>query len=185
MREILPIKSLFTLYIIISGNFLISLLGCKIQYLFNHNMFIKHLLGFITLLFFVVLGDDEYNSKDPNKQLLFTLGIYLLFIITTRIHYNTWVIFILISATIYILDIYLKNDNVEKSTKDTIQKIEKVLFILNAIVIMVGFFVYLGDKKIEYNKDFNYLTFMFGKPECKKSDLVNHSFLHSLKNALK
>ena len=185
MREILPLKSLFTLYLIISGNFLASLLGCKIQHLFNHNMFIKHLLGFITLLFFVVLSDDEYNSKDPNKQLLFTLGIYLLFIITTRINYNAWVIFILISATIYILDIYRKNDNVEKSTKDTIQKIEKVLFVLNAIVITLGFLVYLGDKKIEYNKDFTYLTFLFGKPECKNDQFVNNNVLRSLKSAFK
>ncbi len=167
MKEVLPIKSLFVLYLLISGNFLATLLGCRIQHLFSHNMLIKHLLGYMTLHFFVVLGDDDYTTKDPNKQLLLTLGIYLLFIITTRMHYNAWIIFIIITAALYMLEIYRKNDNVQQSTKEKIQKVEKALLILNAIVITLGFLVYLGDKKIEYKGDFNILSFIFGKPECK------------------
>lgn len=167
MKEILPFRSLFTLYLVISGNFLASLLGCRIQHLFINNMLLKHLLGFMTLHFFILLGDDEYNIKDPNKQILLTLGIYLLFLITTRLQYNAWIIFIILTSTLYILYNYRKNDNIEQATKDNIQKVEQILLALNTIVIILGFLIYLGDKKIEYKEKFDPVLFIFGKPECK------------------
>lgn len=185
MKQVLPVKSLFVLYLLISGNFLATLLGCRIQHLFAHNMLIKHLLGYMTLHFFVVLGDNDYATKDPNKQLLLTLGIYLLFIVTTRMNYNAWIIFIMITATLYMLEIYRKNDNVEQSKKDLIEKVEKALLVVNTIVIIIGFLIYLGDKKIEYKDNFDSLAFVFGKPECKGTGNGNRNVLESLKNAFK
>ncbi len=66
---------------------------------------------------------------------------------------------------LYMLEIYRKNDNVEQSKKELIQKIiiEKILLILNAIVITVGFLIYLGEQE----GNFEIMPFIFGKPECK------------------
>ena len=32
--------------------------------------------------------------------------------------------------------------------------------------MIIGFILYLGEKKIEYKDKFNYITFIFGKPSC-------------------
>jgi hypothetical protein len=41
------------------------------------------------------------------------------------------------------------------------------LTIAGMITLVVGFIYYIGEKKIEYGKDFTYYTFMIGNPICK------------------
>ena len=44
------------------------------------------------------------------------------------------------------------------------------------------FVIYIGEKKIEYKKKFNYLTFIFGKPSCKgksSNTKLVESFIHA------
>jgi len=35
------------------------------------------------------------------------------------------------------------------------------------MVLIIGFIIYLGEKKIEYKNNFKYITFLFGNPKCK------------------
>jgi len=35
------------------------------------------------------------------------------------------------------------------------------------VVLVMGFFFYLVEKKIEYKKNFSFVTFIVGKPICK------------------
>lgn len=48
-----------------------------------------------------------------------------------------------------------------------IRKIEEVLTIIIMIVTLIGFLIYLGEKKIEYGKNFKLMTFLFGVSQCK------------------
>ena len=52
------------------------------------------------------------------------------------------------------------------------------------VVLVIGFIIYVGEKKIEYKKKFKYSTFIFGKPSCKgkspNTKLVE-SFVHAFK----
>ena len=48
-----------------------------------------------------------------------------------------------------------------------INRIIDVLIIVFLILIICGFIIYMGEKKIEYKNEFNYLTFIFGKPSCR------------------
>lgn len=49
-------------------------------------------------------------------------------------------------------------------------------------MLVLGFILYLGEKKYEYKNKFDYLTFIFGKPKCRgHTPKVNYSkILHSL-----
>tara|TARA_B110000114_G_C14987524_1_gene355141 strand:- start:664 stop:960 length:297 start_codon:yes stop_codon:yes gene_type:complete len=88
--------------------------------------------------------------------------------------------YILHLKKIEINDILTKKDDVETSAEmKTIQQIYKanmgllVGFVLSTVF---GFFIYMGEKKIEYKKDFDYFTFMFGKSQCKgESPIVEWS----------
>ena len=47
-------------------------------------------------------------------------------------------------------------------------------------VTLFGFLVYLGEKKIEYKKNFSYITFLFGAPACR--EITKHkNTINSLK----
>jgi len=48
-------------------------------------------------------------------------------------------------------------------------------------VTLFGFLVYLGEKKIEYKKNFSYITFLFGAPACR--EITKHkNTINSLKH---
>ena len=76
-------------------------------------------------------------------------------------------------AIIYIIQLikkdYINDENVPEETENykKIILVEKALFVLFYIVLVLGFIIYLGEKKIEYKNKFKYMTFIFGKPSCK------------------
>ena len=47
--------AIFIFLLIISGNYLGNLFPCKVQEQFENNIYLKHFLGYFTLLFFVIL----------------------------------------------------------------------------------------------------------------------------------
>ena len=80
--------SIFVFVLILSGNYLGELFPCRVQSLFSNSMFVKHALGFLTLLFFVTLTIPEIK-KQPyligNTSL-----IYLWFIVMSKCYYTIW-----------------------------------------------------------------------------------------------
>lgn len=160
-------KSIFVLYLIISGNFLANLFGCRIQETLNSNMWVKHLLGFMTMYFFVVLVDSKSKLSDsPSKQMLYTMLFYSVFILTTRMDYKWWIAFIVGLSAIYILQVYKDHEKTDEKEKKKIETAQKYISYILSGVILIGFLIYFGKKKTEYSENFEYLTFLFGKTEC-------------------
>lgn len=86
---------------------------------------------------------------------------------------NTNVLFFLISiitlAVMYVLTLK-KKDYSSEENNDSIAWIDQTNYLLSIFFIIssiVGFLVYMGEKKIEYKNKFDYLTFIFGKPSCR------------------
>jgi hypothetical protein len=163
--------SVFVFVLIISGNYLGELFPCRVQYLFSNSMFIKHALGFLTLLFFVTLTIPEIK-KQPNL-LGNTSLIYLWFIIMSKCYYTIWFLVFGIIGIIYLLRMYKDNLEKEGLTEYEAKQIEiinttnKYLTLLSIITTVIGFLVYMGAKKLEYKKKFNYIDFILGKPRCR------------------
>ncbi len=167
-------KSVFVLYLILSSNFLANLFGCKTQKELSNSMWLKHLLGFMTMYFFIVLVDD--NSKKietPHVQLMQAFAFYLIFTISTKMDYKWWSVFIILLSIIYILQVYKENYKTQNKDINKIEKYQKYLIYINTIILIIGFLIYYGKKKVEYGKDFNHLTFLLGKTNCafNKSDV--------------
>jgi len=73
-------KQLFFFILIISGNYLGELFSCRTQKLFTNNMIVKHILGIMTMFFFVTLIDDG-DSKNDLNTIYISLGLYILFVL--------------------------------------------------------------------------------------------------------
>lgn len=160
-------RNIFVLYLILSSNFLANLFGCRVQDAFAHEMWLKHLLGFMTLYFFVVLVNEksEYINT-PELQLGFSLICYIIFILSTRMDYKWWVVFIVSLCIIYILQIYKDHEKTSDENKRTYSDYQKYLSYFSGIILIIGFIIYLGKKKVEYKDKFSWFTFLLGKEKC-------------------
>jgi len=159
-------KYLFVLYLTISGNYIGDLFGCRIRDLMNNSVPLKHILAFLTLYFFISLGDSTELSL--KTKLLMSSAIYLFFIMSTKLDTGLWLLFIGLLLGVYVLSVI--NDHIEEYNQlstETIKYYQYILSIAAFIVLLIGFVAYYGEKKKEYGADFNFGTFLLGKVECK------------------
>lgn len=161
------------IYLVISGNYLGNLFGCRVQLLLRENMWIKHLLGFFTAYFLIVLSTPpaEYDSK---QTLVFAALIYIWFFLTTKMHVRMWIPMILVLLASYGVYVYMKQsaDNEEEGAKDEEQtarlhQLQSIATILAAVLTLVGVVAYYGEKKVEFEETFDAWKFWSGVPECK------------------
>jgi hypothetical protein len=170
-------KGLLFFFLIISGNFLGELLSCRTQKLFKRKMVVKHLIGLISLYFFVIISDNKLSKYNPIVTFIGALVLYLYFLCLAKVESNYFLITLLLFTIIAFTKVYKEyvNNKTKKLTKfelflkDKISLIQKILILITFIVTTIGFLIYLGMKKIEYNKTFSYLTFFMGKPECSNN----------------
>ena len=173
----IPIWNVFVLFLIIASNYIGELFPCRIQSLLVNNVYLKHFIAFLTLMFFVVLTDSSSQQKE--FKLIFTdsLKLYVLWLFLINNDKKFFVIALILLGIIYIIQL-IKNDFKEKINKkknieynEEILKytlnIEKIIYYIFFIVLIIGFIIYMGEKKIEYKNKFSYFTFIFGKPSCK------------------
>ena len=180
--------AIFTFLLIISGNFINNLFPCRIQSLFETNMYAKHFLGFFTLLFFETL---TLREKYPISQLLpYTFLVYFYFLLLTNTNSKIWITIFVAAGMLYLLHLY--REEVENNEKDntksdvyisseTLTKIIKGIEYYIIAATLFGFLVYMGQKKFEYKSKFNYMEFLFGHVMCKH-DSPDLSIFKSLKH---
>jgi hypothetical protein len=165
----------------ISSNYLGALFGCKVQDLFNENMLMKHLLGFLTLYFFVNLVDTSgFSGKTPVQKLYVSFGIYLVFMMSTKLNLKMFYVFILSLMGIYVLYI-IKDTSKDEDQKKMISNVQTLMSLVSAVALVVGFFYYMGQKKIEYGNKFSFTTFLLGNPSCRHA---NPKIKKSIKDVL-
>ena len=189
--KIIPIWNVFVLFLIIASNYIGELFPCQVQELLTSNVYLKHIISYLTLLFFVVLTDTSSVKKKFKEIFYESLKLYVVFLLLINCNKNLFALSILLLAVIYIIQL-IKQDYIDENT-DTyqdspvlknIKNIEKICYILFFVIAITGFIVYMGEKKIEYKDKFSYKTFIFGKPTCRgKSPTTNYveSFLSAFK----
>jgi len=150
---------------------------------------------YLTITFLVVLLEDL--DKNLVEVFLVSFYLYLVFILISKTEFGFFIAIIILTAVIYVL--YLKrneiakrkedatsNEELEKleKTKNLIIKINNGISIVVFILIFIGFMIYMGRKKYEYKNNFSYLTFIFGKVECKGT-ISNIDYSTSLKHVFR
>lgn len=175
--------SLFIFFLIVSSNYLGELFPCKVQTILTNNVYWKHFFGFLTLLFFVVLV-DPFQTQTLVDTLWRSIGLYVVFLLLINNNIHFFFTSMVLLALSYLLNLhkqYNKQNDVEE--EPWVTELNNILYILFLIVVVVGFLVYMGEKKIEYKSKFHYLTFLFGRVSCKMSS-PKTTILQSLHAAL-
>lgn len=210
LHESVPsIIAIFTFVLIVSGNYLGELFPCKVQQMFSENMLIKHFLGYLTLVFFVVLTVPELSKS--NNMLISSAFMYLAFLFASKTQYKFWFSIFGVTGIIYLLYTYKKSllnketpveemtgeadkevpveETKESAVNNSIVKhidiANNVLTGVIGVLATVGFLAYMGEKKFEYGKKFSYLQFFLGKPSCRQNKLKNNTLMMDLAYAFK
>jgi hypothetical protein len=161
----MPGFAIFALYLLISSNILYPLISCQVREMFEENMFLRHLCGYLSLLFFIVLS----GAKDVEylKTIVFTFFIYIWFVMTSHMGKTFWLISLFLFATLFVLQLYKTTTELPQKEKDLITDIEYFGTAIAFIVTAMGFTIYLGEKRIEYGSKFNFNTFLLGVKQCR------------------
>lgn len=175
-------KQMFMLYLIISANFLAQIYSCDIQELLQKSMLVKHVLGFLTVFFAIVLVDAE-NKEPPYKKLLKTCVIYCLFLLSSRCDFYMLMIVLLCLFIVYFINQYRQQlPPEEEQTRHHLHRYEVILEICIVFLIVTGFLMYLGQKAREYENKWSWETFFVGVPKCKFNNIPKSKVRTPLKD---
>ena len=181
--------SVFVFILIITGNYLGELMPCRVRKELNENMILKHICGYLTLVFFAIL--TIFKTTQLNILLL-SAFVYLYFLILSKTNWRIWIVVVSMLSISYFLYLFkLVHDDTHEKDKTYIQTliadysdyIQKTLVSISFFLTFFGFFAYMGNKKKEYGKDFSYITFILGNVGCvgkSPKDHILDDLSHSL-----
>jgi hypothetical protein len=162
---------LVLIYLVISGNYLGNLFGCRVQELFHKSMAMKHLLGLFTAYFLIILASPPENYS-PMETIALSASIYFWFFLTTKMHYTFWIPMMVTALAAFFLYNYkrhIESKEEEKKDRTWMLEMQKVFLGISAVSTILGTLAYYGEKKIEYGAAFSAWDFWLGKPECRRN----------------
>jgi len=164
------IKGIFLLVLAVAGNFVAETLGCKTQKLLSENMYTKHMV-ILLILYFAIGFTGGDVPQHPSVVLKMSLGIYVLFLLFTKMDLRfTLIVFGLLAFT-YVnstfINYYKEVTPDEEKTIELLEKIQKVMYVSMTGLIVLGFSLYFRKQYNEYYKTWSTSTFLFGVNKCK------------------
>lgn len=177
--------SLGLFLLVICGNYIGEILGCRLRSLLSDSIYVKHVMGIICLFFFVTLltpyknkdKDGNIKQEKVDKTLIRTFIIYIIYIMSARTNWRATILIYLLLFTIYILSLVERDYyNDDENKKKKIHVVQNYMFIISMAILLVGFIFYYIRKYNEYaikkNTTFSNLTFFLGKIECSHDPTV-------------
>lgn len=177
-------RNVFVLYLVLAGQFLDPLFPCHSKRLLENSMLLRHALGYLTLLFFVVII-DEFTDTITSAPIILGLcaAIYIWFVLSSKMTGPTWIALMFTLSTLYLVDLFASRiDKPSEETKLWVSRANTVLIVVAIGLTLVGFTAYMGEKKLDYGRSFSYLTFILGKDTCRNT-ISNVPFLKAFKAA--
>lgn len=147
-----------------------ELLPCRLQSFIGKSILARHIIGYFTLLFFVVITEKSFTSGNINVSnvLKNTTLLYIIFIISSRSNLVFWSIGTILLLIYYVIDLYKKehDNDKDKETGDMLDTFRSVLGPLILMSYILGCVLYLGEKRHEYGNKFQLMKFFMGRPYC-------------------
>lgn len=177
------INGMFFLLLIMTTGFVVpSILNCKYQRVITNNVYMRHLLGFLTLYF---LNSNLFTNEDhPSNKLINCIILYIIFIIIMRLNLTFTGIVLFLIFIIHLLHqyyiFYRENPDKTKNYKLVIKLhyFIRLISIITLIIAIIGLIINIKQRKKEYGKNFNLNKFILGNLKCENIEKkkFNNSF---------
>ena len=176
--ETVPLFALFIFLLIVASAYILNTFPCKVQKAVNNNMFLRHFIGVLVMIFFVIIT-APLKEKNISTVIKKSILLYIIFIFYSKVEVRFFIITFIMLGITYLLMLqkyeFIADLNLEKDVakKEKLNKylsyiiyINNFIFVLCIILIVIGFLSYMGKKKYQYKDKFNYVTFLLGTQEC-------------------
>ena len=164
-----PAQILFVFVASIASGYTADLIGCDMKWVLENNLWVKHIMGLFTLVFFIVLADEK-----TTQRLYLTIAqcvlLYLWFMMLTRTPLWMTLFIMAILFTVYILDIKIEREEADKKKVSDYEKASLGLKWISMAMTVIGFAVYFVQKYREFGSDFNVKDFVLGTLQCAHDD---------------
>ena len=184
---------------IIAGNYVGDIYSCGIRNFMKEYMFVKHIIGFFIMLFFVGLVQEKLNITDRIFQ-SFILYFWFIFIMRAPTIITMTAIFLIV--IIYIIDLYIsdlktkleENKEINEENNKLIKQYTSVnnfLFVISFLISIIGTSIYIYILKRNLGKKFSIVTFLLGTrdQECFSKDILkkfkNNPLFYDIQKARK
>ncbi len=174
----------FLIYAVITSGYINEILSCQMRYLLTTSSFFRHILGILLIFVFIMLEggwsfNKEIDDLDSNNwasgntidTIYMALGIYILFVISSKSRVIPNLIFFSILFVLYMINTYRtyleRRKLISEDDNNLLRKICIILFIIALIVLILSFIDYYIYQRYNYGKDFNNMLFIFGTSKCK------------------
>ena len=152
--------SISLLYLSISTNYIGELFNNKLREFLNNNIYIKHLLGYLTLVLGIILTNSSNNLiYDLKKSII----IYILFLMSAKnepFYFMYMMLFLFMSFIINKYnEVYIKDEK----EKEKYNNIVLIFIKLGIIILTLGFLKSYKIKLKKYGKSFKIYKFLFYK----------------------
>jgi len=162
------VKAVFFLILAIIGGWTGNILGCKTQNLMANSMLAKHIAIFMIIYF--AMDISKKSEKSPLMILKASIGIYVLFILFTKMNiYSTIVVFLILGA-IYVINTQISYLELNNGSEEEIKKytgMNAMLYKVVPVIIIVSFGAYFMKQREDYKKSWDTVKFLFGNVVCK------------------
>ena len=141
--------------LVVGGNYIGDLFSCGIQDRFNTSMISKHIIGIMTMFFFVVIANKKSDSSISNL-IIKTIVLYSIFIGISITDNKYTLPLIVLIFTIFLINIYTTKylKNMSKEKEENIiklgEKINKYILIIFILGLTYGILLQYSKKKIQH-----------------------------------
>ena len=203
--------ALFFLYFVMIGGIISSLLNCSLQRFIKKSLLFKHIIVFLSIFIFTFIlnwytpyslviekmsnKDDPQKFKYINESLIYSIFIYILFIISSKqqeyFMYSFLILLTLIISVFiyYLIEInslkidryklkkfFIKKEFLQKlSEKESnintlyiLHNLKSSLYILLFINLILGIYFYALKQMKDKKNNFNIMLFIFGTHSCRE-----------------
>lgn len=148
-------------YLTISTNFIGELYNKDLVYILHNNYYVKHLLGYITLLTFIIITDSKTNNLTTDLKL--SVITYILFVASTKNNPHYFLLSITCIFCAFMIERVSTTYVTDIKNKKKLESIYNYLGVLGVILIIYGAGKeYIKQSKI-HKEDFSLIKFFFGK----------------------